>query len=109
VPRILLNAMHVHISVHMRMIMPSSPPDRISLCKDVLRHELEKKQDSESILVELDGASSGAAIWDLSIKVWDMAGEVHQTELASVILYLLGPDPLETLCRRVVGLPDYLN
>jgi acylphosphatase len=31
-------------------------------------------------------------------------GDVH-----SVILFLLGPDPLETLCLRVVGLPDNQN
>jgi hypothetical protein len=35
-----------------------------------------------------------------------MLEKMEHGGLHSVVLYLLGPDPLELLCRHVLGLPD---
>jgi acylphosphatase len=36
----------------------------------------------------------------------DFAMAVARPDLVSILLYLLGPDPLEMLCRGVIRVPD---
>jgi acylphosphatase len=36
----------------------------------------------------------------------DFVSNIDRPDIVSILLFLLGPDPLEMLCRRVVGVPD---
>lgn len=36
----------------------------------------------------------------------EFVSNVDRPDIVSILLFLLGPDPLEMLCRRVIGLPD---
>jgi len=40
------------------------------------------------------------------IQFTEFLSSVESPEIASLVLYLYGPDPLEMLCRRILGLAD---
>ncbi len=52
---------------------------------------------------------SGGGVSLQSFLTGDLLDKTHYAGLRSVLLYLLGPDPLEILCRHMLGLPDNLK
>jgi hypothetical protein len=86
---------------------PQPPPAaaRRSLARQVLDHEPGGGPEiAESITAWLKKPTWGIPPW---AKLLPSLG--RRTGLKALVLYLLGPDPLEMLYRRAAGLPDSLD
>ena len=99
-------------SVLTRRNMISAPvvtPDRLLLAEDIVRHE--KRDLPEVMLLEwLYETQMGSNLTPDTesrefFPKFFFISQVNE-DLLAVLLFHLGPDPLETLCRRLVGLPD---
>lgn len=119
------NTLIEKLSKYRKVIAPAPPDYRVSLLKEILRQEegngLDKKEvgliidelesripvESAPGLVLNPGSQGSTLISDYLPR--HRHARIERANLWPVILYLLGPDPLETLCRRVLGLPKNLN
>jgi len=105
-----------------RAVLPRLSDDRLKLAVAMLHadeegeivsrlpHAVREEADSIGGLEQWAGSllNSGSAL----IRTFfteDFLNRVEHSGLHSVLFYLIGPDPLEALCHRIVGLPDNLK
>jgi len=92
------------------MHAPPPPADRLALATKILSHEPEASRTSVALMAWLAGTTernenpTSGLVSDYLPGSFFRDGE--RQELRTLLLYLLGPDPLEMLFRRIVGLPD---
>lgn len=97
--------------VMMKGIVVPAAAGRVLLASQALRHESQAGHISATLATWVEGTAERDvqltdAVPDFLPGTFFTGVEHHA--LRSVLLYLLGPDPLEMLFRRVVGFPDSL-
>jgi hypothetical protein len=93
-----------------RAVVPPPPAERIALAAEGLRFEPGAEQLRAAVLEWLkvaaqDEAQSGGSS-PPATQLGAILMSVERPVLRRLVLYLLGPDPLEMLFRRIVGFPD---
>ncbi len=93
-----------------KSVSPPLSADRKKLLSDYMNQELEtstSQLDTGSILIgiekELEKQSGANYNNTTNLKI---LSAIKGEEQVAVILYMFGPDPLEMLCRRIIGFPD---
>lgn len=100
------------IKSNSRVITVAPEVETINLLRNIIKNE--KQLDLEGILfnwleeIEKEISNKVENPVFKPFPVWIFA-KVKNFGLLSVIVYLLGPDPLETLCKRTLGIPDNLK
>lgn len=99
----------LHINRKNLQIFLSAPSkNQATLAKEILLQTKGNKETNKSLLLWLEEKSSGFSNGEIA-DITNFLLRVKEEEKRSILLYLLGPDPLEILCRRIIGLPDNLN
>ena len=96
-----------------KVVGPAPSANRVLRARELLRHEGMKDEFGQSITKWLNDTAASAGD-SASAQVREYFPDyllhgIERAELYSVVLYLLAPDPLEMLCRRLIGVPDNLT
>jgi hypothetical protein len=113
------HVLSVALRANQKVFVPAPAADRVELVREMLNEAGSELSEVElyALLTRLDqlretidlqgqGLPNTERILVHSFFPASMLEKMEHGGLHSVVLYLLGPDPLELLCRRILGLPD---
>lgn len=98
--------------INQRIITVAPDVETIILIRRVIKDEKQFEQEGilfswlQEIEKEISSKVENPVFEPFPLRVF---AKVKNSGLLSVIVYLLGPDPLETLCKRTLGIPDNLK